>query len=149
MPRKMLSVIMKRRPCVVLREVVSMAMVTVLRRMVAMMTTLKIWLWGKVRHTASRDWKVGVVAVLVNLRCCSLRKKLCSYHCYASPFSQVGRRWGVIGDLNRAIIQFPSIGAVSFANHDYTNVWMCSKNPSYKANAPPKGEGGGITVIAR
>ena len=42
MPRKMLSVIIKRRPCVVLREVVSMAMVTVLRRMVAMMTTLKI-----------------------------------------------------------------------------------------------------------
>ena len=42
MPRKMLSVIIKRRLCVVLREVVSMAMVTVLRRMVAMMTTLKI-----------------------------------------------------------------------------------------------------------
>ena len=31
-------------------------------------------------------------------------------HCYAPP-SQVG---GEIGDLNRAIIKFPSIGAVSF-----------------------------------
>ena len=37
----MLSVATKRRLCVVLREVVSMAMVTVLRRMVAMMATLK------------------------------------------------------------------------------------------------------------
>jgi len=41
MPRNMLSVAINRRLCVVLREVVSMAMVTVLRRMVAMMATLK------------------------------------------------------------------------------------------------------------
>ena len=48
----------------------------------------------------------------------------------------IGRRWGIIGDLNRAIIKFPSTGA---ANHDYTYVHMCSKYPPYKANTPTKG----------
>ena len=59
------------------------------------------------------------------------------------PLYQVGSRWGVIGDLNRAIIQFPSRGAVAFIKSEL-QMRMCSKNFSYKANAPLKGHAAGV-----
>jgi len=47
---------------VVLREVVSRAMVTVLRSMVTMITTLKSWLWGEV--TCGKALQISLHTVL-------------------------------------------------------------------------------------
>ena len=46
----------------------------------------------------------------------------CSYRCYAPP-SQVGRRWGIIGDLDKG--------------NPFHQVLVCSKNSPDKTNAPP------------
>ena len=61
---------------------------------------------------------------------------LCSY----MP-SQVGRRWGVIGEGNYLI---PYYRGSLLSNQYYTYVRMYSKNPPYKANAPPKGHAAGV-----
>ena len=45
------------------------------------------------------------------------------------------RRWDIIGQLSNSLLQGQSLSS----NQYYTYVQMCSKNPTYKANAPPKG----------
>ena len=61
--------------------------------------------------------------------------------------SQVGRRWGVIGDSNRVITKLPSTGAISIINQYYTNVRKYSNNSPYKANAIPNEHAAGNQKI--